>query len=457
MTRLAALSLVLFVVVTACGAGSGSASSPSRVGGTPIQSPPISTEWTEYHRDAARSGQGPSDPPLTSPSVAWKASVDGDVYASPLIVGGHVFVATEDNTVYALDLFTGSTIWKTHLGTPVDAASLPCGDIGPITGITGTPAIDAAAGRLYVVAYLRTRHHMLFSLDLVDGSIRSQQDVDPSGSTPAVEQQRGALAIASGYVYVPLGGLYGDCGQYHGYLVAVPLAGGAAFACRVPAAAGAGLWSAMGPTVAANGDVYVVSGNATSGSGFAYSNSVIELSPTLRVKSYFAPSNWASLDASDTDLGSVGATLLPQLGLVVAVGKDGIAYVLRAGRLGGIGGQVASRKVCAGAWGGTAWLGSMVFVPCRDGLAALSVGPASVRLAWSDARPAMASPIVAAGAVWAVDAYSATLYAINPASGAVLYSTRLAHTKHFSSLAATEGFVIAPAGDEIEAILTLGS
>jgi outer membrane protein assembly factor BamB len=169
---------------------------------------------------------------LASPKVAWTVSVDGDVYASPLIVAGHVIVATENNTVYSLDLFTGAVIWTIHLGQPVDAASLPCGDIGPVTGITGTPAADPASGLLYVVAFLGARHHMLFTLKLVDGTVASQQDIDPAGSTPAVQQQRGALAVGANYVYVPLGGLYGDCGPYHGYVVAVPRAGGAARATR---------------------------------------------------------------------------------------------------------------------------------------------------------------------------------------------------------------------------------
>src|SRR6202166_1008281 len=214
--------------------------------------------------------------------------VDGDVYASPLIVAGHVIIATENNTVYSLDLFTGAPLWKIHLGAPVDAGSLPCGDIGPVTGITGTPAADPVAGRLYVVAFLSTHHHMLFTLSLADGSVVSQQDIDPAGSNPAVEQERGALALGADFVYVPLGGLYGDCGQYHGYLVAVPLAGGAATTYTVPSAREAGIWSPQGPTIGPDGDVYVVSGNGASQSSFDFSNAVVELSPDLRVvRSYF--------------------------------------------------------------------------------------------------------------------------------------------------------------------------
>ncbi|MGH7763274.1 MAG: PQQ-binding-like beta-propeller repeat protein [Candidatus Dormibacteraceae bacterium] len=423
----------------------------------PIASPAISAEWTGYHRDPSRDGAGPAVPALTSPSVAWKVDVDGDVYASPLIVQGHVIVATENDTVYSLDLFTGSVIWKIHLGDPVDATSLPCGDIRPVSGITGTPTADTGTGRLYVVAFLQGRHHMLFGLSLVDGSVVLQRDVDPAGSDPAVEQQRGALALGPAFVYVPLGGLYGDCGAYHGYLVAVPPAGGPAPVYRVPSARGAGIWSSAGPALDATGNVYLATGNSTaSPSTFDYSNSIVELSgDLLKVKSYFAPANWRSLNAGDVDLGSLGPTLLPS-GDIVVVGKEGVAYLLRGGQLGGVGGQVTSKPVCGGALGGTAVLQSTVFVPCTDGLYALSVGSGSIAVIWHASHPVLGSPITSAGAVWCIDAASAILYALDPATGTVVFSLGLGATEHFSTPAATEGFVIAPAGRTIVAVLTAG-
>ena len=381
--------------------------------------------------------------------------MDGDVYASPLIVAGHVIVATENDTVYSLDLFTGGVIWKIHLGQPVDASSLPCGDIGPTSGITGTPAADPASGLLYVVAFLAGRHHMLFALSLVDGTVKSQQDIDPTGSTPAVQQQRGALAVGANYVYVPLGGLYGDCGPYHGYVVAVPRAGGAALAYRVPSARGAGIWSAAGVTLDASGNVYAVTGNGASASLFDFSNAVVELSPDVsKLESYFAPANWIALNAGDIDLGALGVTLVP--GFAVVVGKDGVAYLLRAGQLGGIGGQVASLGLCSGAFGGTAVAGSVVFVPCTDGLYAVSVSGGVLGVAWVARHPLLGSPIVAAGAVWAIEPGSATLYALDPSNGTVLYSTTLPGARHFNTPAATEGFVVAPAGRAVVAVATAG-
>jgi outer membrane protein assembly factor BamB len=448
-------TLALVLVLAACASDVSSVPSPAPYV-SPGRSPgAFAADWTEYHHNSARAGVGPATPAVSSPGVAWQAQLDGDVYASPLIVAGHVLAATENNTVYALDLFSGSVVWKQHLGDPVQADSLPCGNIGPVTGITGTPAADPRTGRLYVVAFLRTRHHVLFTLSLTDGAVLSQHDIDPPGSNPAVQQQRGALALGQTFVYVTFGGLYGDCGAYHGFVVAVPLKGGSALAWKVPSTREAGIWTPQGPTIGPDGSVYVVTGNGESQSAFDYSNAVIQLSPDLQsVRSYFAPSNWVSLNESDTDLGSVGATVMPALGVVVTVGKQGVAYVLKAGALGGIGGQLTSKAVCSGAFGGTAWSGSTIYVPCVNGLYALSVSSTSIDVVWRARRPDLASPIIAAGAVWAID-NSGTLFALDPSSGAVVYSVGLGAAQHFSTPAATEGFVVVPAGRSVAAITTI--
>ncbi len=460
--RSALVGLAL-VVSIACGGGSGGSPSlkPSaRASGRASPSPSLAFDWPEYHQNAARTGVGPGSLPLSSPREVWRNTVDGDVYASPLIVSGHVLVATENNTVYSLDLFSGAVVWKQHLGDPVDASTLPCGDIQPVTGITGTPAADVDAGRLYVVAFLSGFHHVLFTLSLVDGSVVTRQMVDPAGSVPSVQQERGALAIGSGHVYIPFGGLYGDCGNYHGYVVAVPavgtVVGSPTLAYRTPVAREAGIWSPAGPTISASGSVYVVTGNGSATQSFAYSNSVIELSPDLQVRSFFAPSNWRSLDASDADLGSVGATFVSSIGAVVAIGKDGVAYLLSASQMGGVGGQIASRSVCAGAWGGTAWSGQRVWIPCSDGLVALDLTESSISVAWKAPRPRLGSPIVAAGALWAIEPDSGRLFALDLTSGAVLYDLSLGQARHFSTPAATEGFLVAPAGPDVVAYSTAG-
>jgi outer membrane protein assembly factor BamB len=458
---LAGWVVVVLATAVACGGGSsGSATAPpssrASASSSASPSPSLGFDWPVYHQNPGRTGVGPGAPSTNSPHEAWRVAVDGAVYASPLIVAGHVLVATENNTVYSFDLFSGAIVWQQHLGAPVDASTLQCGDITPVTGITGTPAADPASGRLYVVAFLRGYHHVLFTLSLTDGSMLNQQPVDPLGSDPSVQQERGALALASGRVYIPFGGLYGDCGNYHGYLVALPESGGSMLVYRTRVAREAGIWSPAGPTVAAGGAVYVVTGNGSSTQSFADSNSVIELSPDLQVRSFFAPSNWKELDDGDLDLGSVGATLLPSLGVVVAVGKQGVAYLLKADQLGGVGGQVSSVPACAGAWGGTASSGPMVWVPCSDGLVALSVTQTSISVAWKASQPRLGSPIVTAGALWAIEPETGRLYVLDLTTGAVLYTLNLGQARHFSTPAATEGYVIAPAGAQIVAYSTAG-
>jgi hypothetical protein len=308
---------------------------------------------------------------------------------------------------------------------------------------------------LFVVAFLAGYRHVLFTLNLTDGSAVRQQAVDPPGSSPSAQQERGALALGSGFVYVPLGGLYGDCGNYHGYVVAVPVGGGGQAAVyRTPTTRESGIWSSMGPTISDSGSVYVATGNGSPASSFDYSNSVLQLSPDLKLQGYFAPSNWRSLDASDTDLGSVGVTLLPAIGVVVSIGKEGVAYILKPANLGGVGGQAAARRVCSGAWGGSAWSGSTVFLPCRDALVAVSVSPTDVSVMWRATQVHMGSPIVSGGVVWAIDVDSATLYALDPDSGAVMYGLGLGSAEHFSTPAATQDYVVTPAGSAVVAVAT---
>jgi outer membrane protein assembly factor BamB len=127
--------------------------------------------------------------------------------------------------------------------------------------------------------------------------------------------------------------------------------------------------------------------------------------------------------------------------------------VLKAGSLGGVGGQLVSKKVCSGAWGGTAVFGSTVYVPCADGLFALAVTSSSIDIQWFTGSPALGSPIVSAGAIWAIEPSTATLFALDPSNGRnVRWKTSLGAAQHFSTPAATDGFVVAPAGRSVVAV-----
>ena len=273
---------------------------------SPSPGDPTAGNWTTYHRDNSRDGlQGTRA--IGSAKTAWSGpfALDGQVYAEPLVCGNAVFVATEDDTVYAVNATSGSLLWRTHLGTPVPGSSLPCGDISP-SGITGTPVIDPGTGTLYAVAFVSPAQHVLFGLDVANGSVRSHVVVDPPQADPTVQQERGALALANGMVYIPFGGLDGDCGSYHGWVVGVRTnGGGSLLSFETPTHREGGIWSAAGVAVAANGSLYVATGNGDSTMSFDLGDSVVELSPTLTEVDYFAPTNWAQLNAGDTDLGSV--------------------------------------------------------------------------------------------------------------------------------------------------------
>ncbi|PZS18996.1 MAG: hypothetical protein DLM54_07705 [Acidimicrobiales bacterium] len=418
---------------TGSGGGAGAGTTPI------LQSP--GDNWPTYHHDLARSGTDPLAPPAGSLVSRWTAHLDGAaVYAEPLVGNGLVVVATEGNDVFAVQGGTGRVRWRTSLGQPVSGGALPCGDIDP-SGVTGTPVIDQATGSIWVVAFVKPGHHVLYQVDLASGAIRSQRRVDPAGSTPLVEQQRGALALSQGRVYIPFGGLYGDCGNYHGYVVGAAADGtGPLGVYQVPSQREGAIWAPSGPAVDPVGNLYVATGNGSSSSSYDGGDSVIRLSPALMPTDYFTPSDIAQLNANDADLGSTGPLLVGD-GQVFQIGKSGIGYLLDAAHLGGIGHPLYSTPVCqGGAYGADATSGSLVVVPCTTGLVALRLGPGSASVA---AEPTFTvawrgsghpgAPVVAGGVVWALDTYHGYLYGSDLATGATHGRVHVGQVAHFAT------------------------
>jgi outer membrane protein assembly factor BamB len=451
-------AMALAALLAACSSGSGTGQSPNlsssasisrsgtpSTGGSSTGLPPSGTAseaaWLTYHRDAARTGFDDSSPPLGSVQQAWTSpDLDGAIYAQPLLFQGRLLVATENNSVYALDAGSGQVLWQTNLGEPVPRSSLPCGNIDP-TGITGTPVIDSSTGLLYAIDFVQPGRHELVAVDTSSGQVRLRHPADPAGVDPLVHQQRAALAISGTRVYAAYGGLFGDCGEYRGTVVGLALDGsGPLLAYRVPTQREAGIWGPSGPAVEPSGDLLVATGNSESTSSFDLGNSVIRLSPDLQPVDSFAPANWLELNQGDVDLGSVGPALLPD-GLVFAVGKEGVGYLLHVDHLGGIGGEAFSGPVCGGgAFGGTAAMGSLVFVPCTGGLAALEVGAGpSFRTLWEAPDFQAGPPIVAGGAVWTVALGSGNLLAFDVRSGRPVFETPLGNVANFASPLAANG------------------
>jgi outer membrane protein assembly factor BamB len=436
---------------------SSSSSSPTLT--TSSSGTSYTSSWLTYHLDLTRSGYDPNEPSIETslPTLAWKSpTLDGQVYAEPLIYDGHVFIATENNSVYALSEGSGSVVWQKNLGPPVPSSTLPCGDIDP-SGITSTPVIDTAKNEIFVVAYIYLQNqqaHELFALNLVSGNVMFERNVNPPNVSPQDEQQRGALAIANGFVYIPYGGLYGDCGQYHGFVLGVPENNtGSTLSYQDPTGREGGIWGPSGMAIDSSGNVFVSTGNSEATQNFDFGDAVIKLSPTLNEIAYFAPTNWATLNSNDIDLSSVGPSILGNTGTIFQIGKEGVGYLLNMNDLGQIGGQEFEAMVCpsgAGAYGGNAYVGPIIYVPCQSGLVALKVdfgtNPSFSSL-WNGTQFNAGAPIVAGNAVWTVDIGSATLYAMNPDNGTVIFSYHLHGADHFISPASAGGLVFVGGGN----------
>lgn len=385
-------------------------------------------DWPNYHHSADHAGAAAAGTSFSDVQQGWtSAALDGAVYASPLYVGGRVLVATENNTVYAFDSGGGGTLWQTHLGDPVPASSLPCGNIQPTVGITSTPIVDTDSGLLYTVAMLQPAHYELFALDVGSGSVVFHRTLDLPNFDARSAGQRGALGLQQGRVYIPLGGRFGDCGDYHGQVVAASAADpGASLQTYSTPAPKAGIWTPGGVVMGTDGTVYVATGNGEANSPDGRTEAVLALSPDLNELDSWQPADWKALDQRDIDIGSVPPALLQDLGLIFQSGKNGQGYLLRIGALGGVGGEAFTQPMpegCGGVYGGTAYVSPILYVPCGKFIEALNItsNPPGFSTAWRGpdqlGQRGVGSPIVAAGAVWNVD-FNGRLFGLDAATGA---------------------------------------
>jgi outer membrane protein assembly factor BamB len=138
--------------------------------------------WTTYHGYPEATGVQAA---LTTLLPSWRAwsspNLDGQLYGEPLVAAGRVIVATENDTVYALAADSGAVLWSRHLATAVPSRDLPCGDISPEVGVTGTPVIDLARHEIFVDADTLISgppssggveaSHRLYGVDLLTGRV----------------------------------------------------------------------------------------------------------------------------------------------------------------------------------------------------------------------------------------------------------------------------------------------
>jgi hypothetical protein len=451
-----------------------------------------------YDYGNTRSGQDAVDPPIgnLSSGPAWDDHLDGAVYGEPLVYDATVYVATENDSVYAVAAGTGQVLWHLHVGTSVSTSvidsaptlSSGCGDIDPL-GITGTPVIDAATGEIFVAEETELPghsdwqgiRHRLVAVSLTSHRELWSRDIDPphpnnsaSYYIPA-EQQRPAMTLANGRLYVDFGGLDGDCGQYHGYVVDVPVSGaGPMDTYQVPTQREGAVWETNGAVVSPQGDLYVATGNGSSNTMADYDegNSVIELSPRLKRIGYWAPSNWVQLNDQDWDLGSAGPIAVPGTSLLFVAGKPSSSgdygYLVREGDLGGIGRGAYTGPACPGGgdFGADASdvvgtgksARTFIYAPCGSGTEAFQVtaSPMAFRRAWSpSAGNPNGSPIVAGGLVWALDWDNALLYGMNPVNGRVVVRRATDALDHFVAPGAGDRMLFVPTAYGVEAFRTV--
>jgi outer membrane protein assembly factor BamB len=471
--RIWGLAAAVVCILGAVTAGTPAASATSAASSTSVTSVTSATSasaasaasgWTVYHGSPSGSGVASSVTAVDTSRRAWTSPVlSGQLYGEPLVAGGRVYVATEDNVVYALSATTGAVVWSTRLAQPVPSSALPCGDIQPTVGVTGTPVIDPGRGELFVVAdelVAGRPAHTLVGLDLDTGRTELSEDVDPPGASPAALLERTGLTLDAGQVLFGFGGNYGDCASYRGRVVAVPESGGTPLYFTVDGAAGqsqGAVWMGGGaPAVDAAGNVWVEAGNGSVYSAsHAYddSDSVLELSPSLHLEQYFAPSSWPSNNAHDLDMSMVPALLAD--GQVLVAGKSRIGYLVNGSDLGGIGGQQATEALPCNEDidGGIATVGTTVYLPCLTGIMAVGVtaSPASLRVLWSSGRGG-GPPVVAAGLVWTVG-QDGVLYGLDPTTGAVRQQATIGvPANHFPTPGVGDGLFLVTTADQVVAL-----
>jgi hypothetical protein len=305
--------------------------------------------------------------PSLRPDAGFAPRFEGHLYAQPLYwrppgaTAGLLIVASESNVVTAIDAASGNAVWTRTLGRPVALSAFGCGNIDPL-GITGTPVIDEVSGALYLDAMIADTagpRHRLFALSLKDGATLPGWPIDVADALrakgeafdPRVQNQRGALTILNGTLYVPFGGFFGDCGDYHGWVVGVPLADPQRIAAWRTRGRGGGIWAPGG--IASDGvSLFVATGNTLGARDWADGEAVFRLAPDLhhseRNADFFAASDWRALDARDADLGGSNPLVFDLPGgqpAVLALGKDEKAYLLDRSNLGGFGGSLLSERV----------------------------------------------------------------------------------------------------------------
>jgi hypothetical protein len=377
------------------------------------------TSITTYHYDNYRTGWNSHESVLTPAEVHGSTfgiqetiPLDDQVDAQPLVMykvkittgafkGVHnaVYVATENNTVYAIDISSGAILLQANFGPPV-VKPLGCGPNNPDVGVNSTPVIDPSSNTLYVVVYTQQTAGPAYYVHALDlGTLKDK--VKPrlitashtltDGSTFAFnatyQRQRPALLLANSTVYASFGSFCDKSPDLsRGWLLGwqtgtlTPIAANELTDTQLSDADDyflSSIWmSGYGPAADDEGNVLFVTGNSDK-DGLTYDGvtnlqeSVVKVSPDLStLLDIFTPSNVAQMDEHDLDFSSGGVMVLPdQSGsiphMAVAAGKVGSMFLMDEDDLGGF--STTSNNVLGTYTINPCWCGESYFVDPKDG------------------------------------------------------------------------------------------
>ena len=476
---------------------------------TVTAAPPASTDVLTYHNDIARTGQNLTETTLT-PSSVNSANfgrlgfypVDGLVdaeplYASNVAVSGNgthnlLIVPTEHGSVYAFDTDSGTTIWQVSTLKSGEATSddRGCGNLTPEIGVTSTPVIDRTSGpngTVYLVAMSKDAsgkyHQRLHALDLALGTELFGGPVDIQATYPGSGDnthngnvvfdpdqylERSALLLLNGVIYTGWAS-HCDIRPYTGWIMGYSestLAQTSVLNVTPNGNSGAIWMSGAGPAADSSGNIYFLDANGDfdtklNASGFPadgdYGNAFLKLSTSegLAVADYYEMNDEAQENGSDTDLGSGGVLLLPDLSdgaghtlhLAVGAGKDDDLYVVNRDSMGGFNPnpnsdsniyQELSGALPGGVWAMPAYFNNTVYygsvgIPIRAftitnaKLSTTATSQTANAFAYPGATPSVSANGTSNGIVWAVEnANPAVLHAYNATNLNELYNSNQA-------------------------------
>lgn len=346
--------------------------------------PASATDYTTYHFDSGRDGWNDAESVLTQATVSRLVKtadypIDGVVDAQPLYYRGIIYVATENDTVYAVDPNRG-VLWRHHLGTPAQRSDFAgCPAVASTVGIQSTPVIDTERATIDVVAYSvrgSNPHYLLLALSLANGNVVRSSDISQQAGDPRTQRQRAGLLEANGAIYIAFGSFcdrnedrsYGRIAAFDAATFAARGAFVTTASPRCRAYHAGSIWAlGFAPAADTHGNVYVATGNGCIDyeriPDGGYADAVLRLTPDLRLDglhdAFFAPCTAFADDRHDQEIGSAGVALIPGLPYAIAGGKTGVTYILNRDRFGGFSPRCPDRIVYEtpttdGVWGGPA-------------------------------------------------------------------------------------------------------